>query len=61
MKNEDQIVELLSELLIRQERSEESQERLIAIQEKLIAIQERQERLLIKILEILSDDVPKFD
>jgi hypothetical protein len=89
MKNEDKIVELLSELLIRQDRTEsilnkmgtilekladsqvgltesqkslgDSQERVVDSQEKLIRIQERQEKVLIQILEVLEDDVPKFD
>lgn len=30
-------------------------------QERMIAIQERQEKILINILEVLADDVPKFD
>ena len=34
---------------------------LITSHEKLVSIQERQEKLLIKIPEILADDVPKFD
>lgn len=75
MKNEDKIVELLSEMLIRQDRFEaglsklaEGFEKLSDVvgrltdsQEKLITIQERQEKILIKILEVLGDDVPKFD
>ena len=75
MKNEDRIVALLSEILIRQDRFEEglkklseglmilasSQKELVSSQEKLIAIQERQEKILINILEVLADDVPKFD
>ena len=75
MKNEDKIVELLSEMLIRQDRFEAGLSklaegfgklsdvvgRLTDSQEKLITIQERQERVLIKILEVLEDDVPKFD
>ncbi|MEX2566566.1 MAG: hypothetical protein WD431_11535 [Cyclobacteriaceae bacterium] len=96
MKNEDKIVELLSELLLRQDKSETVLNKLVenfdkmgtvinemgtAInemgtvlnemgtvlikmsdsQERLIAVQERQEKILIKILEVLADDVPKFD
>ncbi|MEX2593751.1 MAG: hypothetical protein WD426_13340 [Anditalea sp.] len=96
MKNEDKIVELLSELLIRQdkfetalnklgsglerlgsglerlgsglerlesglERLESGLDKLANSQERLIAIQERQEKILINILEVLADDVPKFD
>lgn len=75
MKNEDKIVELLSEMLIRQDRFEAGLnkladgfgklsvvvEKLTESQERLITIQERQERVLIKILEVLEDDVPKFD
>ena len=75
MKNEDRIVALLSEILIRQDRFDEglkklseglmilasSQKELVSSQEKLIAIQERQEKILINILEVLADDVPKFD
>jgi hypothetical protein len=68
MKNEDKIVELLSELLVRQERFEAGLDKLGAglnilasSHERLIAIQERQEKILIKILEVLADDVPKFD
>ncbi len=89
MKNEDKIVELLSEMLIRQDRFESrldkityeveklapamdqlgtglsqlgmGMDKLTNSQERLIAIQERQEKILIKILEVLADDVPKFD
>ncbi len=75
MKNEDKIVELLSEMLVKQDRFEtrldkiatgldllaNSQERMISIQERMISVQERQENILIKILEVLADDVPKFD
>lgn len=75
MKNEDRIVALLSEILIRQDRFDEglkklseglmilasSQKELVSSQEKLIAIQERQEKILLNILEVLADDVPKFD
>jgi len=75
MKNEDKIVKLLSEMLIRQDRFEAGLSklaegfgklsnvvgRLTDSQEKLITIQERQEKILIKILEVLEDDVPKFD
>ena len=38
-----------------------SQEKLVNPQEKWIAIQERQEKILINILDVLADDVPKFD
>ncbi|MGY6743038.1 MAG: hypothetical protein ACXIUQ_09905 [Cecembia sp.] len=75
MKNEDKIVDLLSEMLIRQDRFEAGLGKLAdgfgkfsdvvgklnESQERLITIQERQERVLIKILEVLEDDVPKFD
>jgi len=82
MKNEDKIVELLSEMLLRQDRFESGLEKLTDgvdklatglvqlgtgldllanSQERLIKIQERQENILIKILEVLADDVPKFD
>jgi len=75
MKNEDRIVALLSEILIRHDRFDEglkelseglmilasSQKELVSSQEKLIAIQERQEKILLNILEVLADDVPKFD
>jgi hypothetical protein len=82
MKNEDKIVELLSEMLIRQDRFESGLDKITSeveklapaldqlgtgldkltnSQERLIAIQERQEKILIKILEVLADDVPKFD
>ena len=68
MKNENKIVELLSELLKRQDKSETSLDKLASgldklssSQERLILIQERQEKILINILEVLSDDVPKFD
>ena len=68
MKIDDKIVELLTELLIRQDRFEaglnklaEGLSLLASSQGKLIAIQERQEKILINILEVLADDVPKFD
>lgn len=89
MKNEDKIVELLSELIIKQDKFEAGLNKLAlgleklelgveklgsglntlgtgleilaSSQERLIAIQERQEKILIKILEVLADDVPKFD
>nr|MBI1231790.1 hypothetical protein [Cytophagales bacterium] len=89
MKNEDKIVELLSEMLIRQDRLESRLDKITDVveklvpaidqlgtgveqlgtgleklsnsQERLIAIQERQEEILINILEVLADDVPKFD
>jgi DNA anti-recombination protein RmuC len=89
MKNEDKIVELLSEMLIRQDRFESRLDKITDVmeklvpaidqlgtgveqlgtgleklsnsQERLIAIQERQEKILINILEVLADDVPKFD
>lgn len=61
MKNEDKIIELLSEMLIRQDRFESSLEKIVNSQERLVAIQERQEKNLINILEVLADDVPKFD
>ncbi len=68
MKNEDKIVELLSEMLVRQDRFEFRLDKIATgldllanSQVKLIAIQERQENILIKILEVLADDVPKFD
>ena len=54
MKNEEKVVELLSEMLVKQDRFE-------TILSKLVTIQERQENVLIKILEVLEDDVPKFD
>lgn len=38
-----------------------SQEKLVNPQEKWIAIQKRQEKILINILDVLADDVPKFD
>ena len=66
MKNEDRRVELLIEILFRQDRFgaglkklgeslmilASSQEKLVNSQEKLIAIQERQEKILINILEV---------
>lgn len=75
MKNEDKVVELLSELLVRQDRTEgvlnemavsfgnmgKVADKLAESQERLITIQERQEKILIRILEVLADDVPKFD
>ena len=68
MKNDDKIVELLTEMLTRQDRFEaglnklaEGLSLLASSQGKLIAIQERQEKILINILEVLADDVPKFD
>ncbi len=61
MKNEDKIVELLSEMLVRQDRLEAGLVKFAESHERLITIQERQEKILIKILEVLADDVPKFD
>lgn len=68
MKNDDKIVELLSEMLIKQDRFETRLDKIASglellanSQEKLISIQERQENILTKILEVLADDVPKFD
>ncbi|WP_194974272.1 hypothetical protein [Aquiflexum lacus] len=61
MKNEDKIVELLSEMLVRQDRFEAGLVKLAESHERLVTIQERQEKILIKILEVLEDDVPKFD
>lgn len=54
MKIEDKVVELLSEMLVKQD----------AFVNELKAVKDiqlRQERHLIKMLEILADDVPKFD
>ena len=59
MKNEDKIVDLLSGMLIRQDRFESSLDKITNSQERLIDIQGRQEKILIKILEVLADDVPK--
>ena len=56
MKNEDKIIELLSEMLIRQDRFESSLEKIVNSQERLVAIQERQEKILINILEVLADE-----
>ena len=75
MKDEDRIVDLLTGQLIRQDKLEAGLTRLttrvdqlgtglnilVGMLENLVAIQERQEKLLIKIAEILADDVPKFD
>jgi len=75
MKDEDRIVDLLTGQLIRQDKLEAGLNRLttrvdqlgtglnilVGMLENLVAIQERQEKLLIKIAEILADDVPKFD
>lgn len=61
MKIEDKIVELLSEMLVNQDRIEAWFVKLAESHERLVTIQERQEKILIKILEVLSDDVPKFD
>lgn len=61
MKNEDRIVELLSEMLIKQDAFVDG---LNEVKKEIAAtrkIQIRQENHLIKILEILADDVPKFD
>jgi hypothetical protein len=68
MKNEDRIVALFSEILIRQDRFEVGLNKLseglmilASSQEKLVATQERKEKIPINILEVLADDVPKFD
>ena len=60
MKNEDRIVELLSEMLIKQDAFVDG---LKVVKEEISEgrkIQVRQENHLIKLLEILTDDVPKF-
>ena len=54
MKNEDKIVELLSDMVVKQDT-------FIEELREVKSIQKRQETHLIKMLEILSDDVPKFD
>ncbi len=54
MQSEDKIVELLSEMLIKQDT-------FVKELRDVKKIQLRQESHLIKLLEIMSDDVPKFD
>lgn len=54
MKNEDKVVELLSEMVVKQDQ-------LVSEIKDMRKVQERQENLLFKILEVLSDDVPRFD
>ncbi|MEQ8905056.1 hypothetical protein [Ekhidna sp.] len=75
MKNEDKIVELLSEMLVKQDAFvtgiDKVDKRFNGVERKLggmerelkkvAAIQERQEQLMLKLLEIMDDDVPKFD
>lgn len=54
MKNDDKIADLLSEMLVKQDV-------FVSELQQVRKIQERQEKLLVKMLEILSDDIPKFD
>ncbi len=61
MKNEDKIVELLSEMVVKQDQFVNQQTELVNEIKDIRRVQERKENLLIKILEIFSDDVPKFD
>ncbi|MCP4458197.1 MAG: hypothetical protein GY816_09280 [Cytophagales bacterium] len=61
MNSEERIVELLPKMLIKQEAFVEG---LLALKVELSEskrIQIRKENHLIKLLEILTDDVPKFD
>lgn len=53
MKNEERIIELLTEMVMKQD---------IFVNElrEVKHIQQRQEKHMEKMLEILSDDVPKF-
>ncbi|MEM6524328.1 MAG: hypothetical protein AAGF85_20010 [Bacteroidota bacterium] len=61
MKNEDKVVELLSEMVVKQDQFVNQQSELVNEIKDIRRVQERQENLLFKILEVLSDDVPKFD
>jgi len=60
MENEDKIVELLAEMLIRQDQFVEGLKEVKNEVSSVKQIEERQEKLLIPILEILTD-APKFD
>jgi hypothetical protein len=62
-RNEDKIAELNSEILLRQDMFESGLdqiaiglEKLANSQERLVTIQERQEKILIKIMEVLADE-----
>ena len=75
MKNEDKIVELLSEMLQKHDNLATAvigmKDEIVGMKDEVVGmkdeirelskIQIRQEALLIKMLEIMDDDVPKFD